>query len=215
MAEENSPKVNKIDLDTHLRNQEKEIAVGEKELETLTADLSDFEEKIDEEFVPYFMKSLTDDETEMMEFGESIEDKIALVLSKRVQFVDEQIEPRRAKIAEFEAALNAQKTDYQNNTIVKEFRDAHPDVDIEEFGEFIRTDLTPKQLAALEKEANGDVMKFYESALALMQEENKSTEKDEADDLPPNLDDLPSGGGDREVPKTDNGFMDNFKDRKF
>lgn len=183
-------KVEEVDLSTYMRDQEKDIAVQETKLESSQADLSDFEAKIDEKFIPYLQEVITEEELEVIEISDDIAEIAGLILAKREQFVDEQIEPRKAQVAEFRAALDGQKADLQNNQIVSEFSTAHPEVDMQAFKTFVRGELTPNQMAQFEEESAGDPMKFYELVLGLFQGGKKKEEKEE--DLPPDLDSLPS-----------------------
>jgi hypothetical protein len=186
----------KPDIDSFLKEQETSIALDEKEHENLVADLSDFEARIDEEFLPYFEKTLSDDEREVMELSEDPKEQAALVLAKRTAFVDEQIEPRKQKLQEFAQALEAKRTDYNNNLQIKAFRDAHPDVDIDAFGEFIQSDLTPRQREELESEAAGNMLKYFESALLLYNKVNKKEKKptEVENGGVTNMDEVPSAG---------------------
>ena len=192
------------DIDAYVSNQEKEVLTDEAKLQQMEQDLSDFEAKVDEAFIPYFLENTSDEDKEMLEIGDDLEAKVRLILALRTKFVDEVIEKERGKVEEFRNALNAKKEDLARNKANAEFHKKHPEVDMQALGEFIQNDLTPRQQQELLKASDGDIVKFLELALELFEAKNgKKGKKEEADEFPPDLDGEGGAAGEPNKPEVD------------
>ncbi len=201
-----------------LKKQEKEILEDSVKLEQAEKDLSDFEAKVDEEFIAHYIKNIPESDRDFIEVGDldtegdDLEAKLKLILAARTAFVDEVVESRRGELAKLKESLEAKKADYQNNQVAVAFSKAHPEVDMQDFGKFITEHITPAEHQSFVEKSAGDGLKYFELVYEKYKK-FKGLEKNDSDedDLPPDLDELGTGKNEKaeKKPKT------LFSDRKF
>lgn len=186
---------------------EEGLRKDEAKLSILQEEYSNVEDKLHDEFETTLEnnpKSLfSDEELDILASDSNIASKNRMLRDRFEKFRDEKLNSKKEEISKFEELLQGKKSEFEIASQSNKFAKENPEVDMEDFAEFIQEDLTTRQKKEL-REKSKTKYDFLVGAYAIYK--NSKGLEDEEDNLPPDLNELNGATG--------NGSFDANKERQ-
>lgn len=174
------------EFDTKIQNT---ISKDEARYELMQEEYNSMADKLNDDFERELPNLLSEEEKEMLEVGGDIVAKHKLLRDKFEAYRDERLSMKKSEMDKYAQELDGKKAQMGILGATNRFRKAHPDINMEEFGEFIQEDISPRSKRAMSEEAGEDKYKFlelvYEQFVA-----SKGVSENNEEELPPDLSDI-------------------------
>lgn len=168
--------------DAVLMQEEARLSIMQEDFEKATTNIqNEFEELITKNPSQVF----SPEELEVIEIGRNPAEKFKLFSDKLEDFRKEQLGIKKAQIDKFSVELEEKRIGSKLNSLEARWKKANPNIDPNDFNDYLQNDMTGRQKATLKDEAGEDMYRFLELATAKYIEE-KGQEQD-GEKLPPNL----------------------------
>ncbi|WP_418179764.1 hypothetical protein ACNSOO_04680 [Aliarcobacter lanthieri] len=165
------------------------ITRDEAKLSLMQEEFSQIENSLNDEFEIILKNNPTavfsQEEIEALASDSDIASKNKLLRDGFEKFKEEKLSNKKSEITKFEELLNGKRDEFDLNSQSIKFAKKHPNVNMEEFAEFIQEDLTIRQ----RKELLGASKSKYDFLIAAHEiySKAKGEKTEEDDELPPDL----------------------------
>ncbi|WP_163556274.1 Coiled-coil domain-containing protein [Helicobacter suis] len=135
-----------------------------KELETLKNEISQAEASLESDFAKYAAENM-DEKLEQL-FFDNKEQFVQELLTMQNQFLKDKLGDKAKRVSELHEEISTEQGKQELENIKEQFKQAHPDVDLEALISFYNEDLPPKYRAQLD---NLEGLDFFEQLYQLYQ----------------------------------------------
>ncbi|WP_163532239.1 Coiled-coil domain-containing protein [Helicobacter suis] len=135
-----------------------------KELETLKNEISQAEASLESDFAKYAAENM-DEKLEQL-FFDNKEQFVQELLTMQNQFLKDKLGDKAQRVSELHEEISTEQGKQELENIKEQFKQAHPDVDLEALISFYNEDLPPKYRAQLDSLEGLD---FFEQLYQLYQ----------------------------------------------
>lgn len=174
-----------------LRKDEAKLSILQEEYNNVSDKLHDeFETTLEQNPKALF----SDEELEILASDSNIASKNRMLRDRFEKFRDDKLNSKKEEISKFEELLQGKKSEFEIASQSNKFAKENPDVDMEDFAEFIQEDLTTRQ----KKELRDNSKTKYDFLVAAYEiyKKAKGVEQNEKDNnLPPDLNALNGASG--------------------
>lgn len=173
------------------------IRKDEARLTVIQEDYNNMADTLNDEYESILKTNPTslfsEDELELLASDSDISAKNKLLRDRFETYRDEKLSEKKQEIEKFEDELKNRKGQFDILSQSNKFSKENPDVDMEEFADFIQGDLTPNQKKQMRdnSESKYDFLK-----LAYEEYKKQNPSKAEDDELPPDLSGINGATGD-------------------
>ena len=174
-----------------LRKDEAKLSILQEEYNNVSDKLHDeFENTLEQNPKALF----SDEELEILASDSNIASKNRMLRDRFEKFRDDKLNSKKEEISKFEELLQGKKSEFEIASQSNKFAKENPDIDMEDFAEFIQEDLTTRQ----KKELRDNSKTKYDFLVGAYEiyKKAKGVEQNEKDNnLPPDLNELNGASG--------------------
>lgn len=172
-----------------LRKDEAKLSILQEEYNNVSDKLHDeFENTLEQNPKALF----SDEELEILASDSNIASKNRMLRDRFEKFRDDKLNSKKEEISKFEELLQGKKSEFEIASQSNKFAKENPDVDMEDFAEFIQEDLTTRQKKEL-RETSKTKYDFLVGAYDIYKKAKGKEEQKE--ELPPDLNQLNGANG--------------------
>lgn len=189
--DDNAGGFDEVAFEQGLRKDEAKLSILQEEYNSVADKLHDeFETTLEQNPKALF----SDEELEILASDSNIASKNRMLRDRFEKFRDDKLNYKKEEISKFEELLQGKKSEFEIASQSNKFAKENPNVDMEDFAEFIEQDLTIRQ----KKEFRDNSKTKYDFLVAAYEiyKKAKGVEQNEKDNnLPPDLNELNGASG--------------------